>query len=190
MRTLVEIGHPAALHWNPPQLLDQMSTSNEIIYSPLLFGYSNYARAGYRDHLVRFADMPLNSSGEPHGAILGGAGLAISSRSAHPDQAADYAAFVASADIQGGMYFETGGQPGYRGAWLDQRTNAASNDFFRDTLATLDGAALRPRYNGWITVQDRACEILHQFLVEKNDPDRTLDALDTVYRQSLAATSP
>src|SRR6185369_8711512 len=33
MRMLVEIGQPAALYWNPPQILDQMSTSNEIIYT-------------------------------------------------------------------------------------------------------------------------------------------------------------
>ncbi len=186
MRTLMEVGHPAALHWNPPQLLDQMSTTNAIIYSPLLFGYSNYARPGYRDHIVRFTNIPLNPSGKPHGAILGGAGLAISSRCAHPANAADYAAFLANVEVQCGMYFDTGGQPGYRGAWLDQHTNTASNDFFSDTLATLDGAAMRPRYNGWITVQDRACQILHQFLAENGDPNRTLDALDAVYHQSLA----
>jgi len=190
MRTLTEVGHPAALQWNPPQLLDQMSTTDEIVYCPLLFGYSNYARLDYRDHIIRFTNIPSDSAVEPRGAILGGAGLAISSRCSNPAAAADYAAFVASAHIQCGMYFDQGGQPGYRKAWFDRRINAATDGFFSDTLATLDLAAMRPRYNGWIAVQDRACQILHQFLTESGDPDRTLDALDDAYRQSLALTKP
>jgi len=189
MRTLAEVGHPAALHWNPPQILDQMSTTDEIVYCPLLFGYSNYARPGYRRHLIRFTNIPVDGTGAPRGAILGGAGLAISARCPHPDIAADYAAFVASAEVQCGMYFDSGGQPGYRGAWLDARTNAEANNFFTDTLATLDLAAMRPRHDGWIAVQDGACQILHQFLTENTHPERTLDALDDAYRQSLAARS-
>jgi multiple sugar transport system substrate-binding protein len=182
MRTLLEVGHPESIHWNPPQILDRMSTTDDIAYSPLLFGYSNYARPGYRDHLIRFTTIP-----SINGAILGGAGLAISTSCQHPQVAADYAAFVTSADVQRGMYFDEGGQPGHRGAWLDNRVNAASNDFFRDTLPTLDGAAMRPRYAGWIDVQDRACEILHRFLTERGDPDAVLDELDATYRQSLIA---
>jgi multiple sugar transport system substrate-binding protein len=188
MRTLMELGHPAALDWNPPRVLDEMSTGDEIVYSPLLFGYSNYARYGYRNHSIRFTNIPLDPESKPRGAILGGAGLAISSTCKHPQIAADYAAFVASGSIQSGMYFTSGGQPGYRGAWQDQAVNEAADNFFADTLATLDLAAVRPRYNGWIAVQDAACKILHQFLTDNSDPDRTLDALDEAYRQSLALT--
>lgn len=186
MRTLLELGHPAALHWNPPKVLDAMSTGDEIAYSPLLFGYSNYARAGYRDHGIQFTNIPAAPDGNPQGAILGGAGLAISSGCQNPAIAADYAAFVAATDVQSGLYFDSGGQPGHRGAWRDQHTNMAANNFFTDTLATLDLAAMRPRYAGWIGVQDHACQLLHQFLSEDGDPDRTLDALDAIYRQSLA----
>jgi len=180
LRALAEISQPDALHWNPPQILDRMSSTDEIAYSPLLFGYSNYARPGYRDHLLRFTTIPSVS-----GAILGGAGLAISSTCKNPQAAADYAAFIASGEVQRGMYFDQGGQPGYRGVWLDPRVNAASNNFFRDTLPTLDGAAMRPRYDGWIGVQDAICTILHNFLLEHSEPDRVLDQIDATYRQSL-----
>ena len=186
MRTLAEIGHPAALKWNPPQILDQMSTSDEILFCPLLFGYSNYARPNYRPHLINFTNIPLADDGTPSGAILGGAGLAISSRRAHPEVAADYAAFVASAEVQRGMYFTEGGQPGHRCVWLDESINTEANGFFLHTLQTLDQAAMRPRHDGWIAVQDQACQILHRFLVEGGDPNLTLDALDEAYRQSLA----
>jgi multiple sugar transport system substrate-binding protein len=189
MRTLAEVGHATALQWNPPQILDQMSTTDEIAYCPLLFGYSNYARPGYRDNLIGFTNIPFDVAGEPRGAILGGAGLAISNRCAQPAVAADYAAFVASADVQCGMYFDSGGQPGYRGAWLDERTNTEANNFFFDTLATLDLAAMRPRYDGWIAVQDRTCLVLHQFLTESTNIERALDTLDDIYRQSLTTRS-
>ena len=123
MRTLMELGHSAALEWNPPKVLDEMSTGDEIVYSPLLFGYSNYARAGYREHLMRFANIPVDPDGKPRGAILGGAGLAISRSCQNPAAAADYAAFVVSGRVQSGMYFDSGGQPGHRSAWLDEQTN-------------------------------------------------------------------
>ncbi|MBI5667783.1 MAG: extracellular solute-binding protein [Chloroflexi bacterium] len=183
---LAAVGHPQALHWNPPQLLDQMSTTGEIVYCPLLFGYSNYARPGYREHLVKFTNIP-GADGVPRGAILGGAGLAVSSGTQYPEVVCDYAAFVASADVQRGMYFEAGGQPGHRAAWLDADVNAASNGFFQDTLATLDHAALRPRYNGWIAMQDGACQLLHAFLTEDGGVEHTLDQLDVNYRRSLQA---
>jgi multiple sugar transport system substrate-binding protein len=136
---------------------------------------------------VRFGDIPLGPGGRPAGAILGGAGLAVSSSCRHPDVAADYAAHVCSADVQRSVYFDHGGQPGHRGAWLDARTNAAAADFFRETLATLDEAAMRPRFAGWIAVQDAACDILHRFLAAGGDIDRTLDELDAVWRTARAA---
>lgn len=185
MRALAEAGHAESLSWNPPQILDWMSSTDEIAYSPLLFGYSNYARPGYRDHRVRFTTIPGVT-----GAILGGAGLAISTTCAHPEAAADYAAFVTSGAVQRGMYFDHGGQPGHRAAWLDARVNAASDDFFTDTLPTLDGAAVRPRFDGWIGVQDAACAILYRFLTNGDDPERVLDALDDAYRRSLVPHSP
>ena len=187
MRALADMGHAEALRWNPPQILDRMSTTDEVAYSPLLFGYTNYARPAYRDRLVRFVDIPLGANGRPDGAILGGAGLAVSAACRHPEIAADYAALVAGPEVQRGLYFDHGGQPGHRSAWLDERTNAETGGFFTATLATLDGAAMRPRYDGWIAVQDAACQILHRFLIEHGDADAALDALDTAYRNSLAA---
>jgi multiple sugar transport system substrate-binding protein len=185
LRALAAVCHPGSLSWNPPQLLDRMSATDEIVYCPLLFGYSNYARPGHRPALIRFTNIPAAADGIPRGAILGGAGLAISSRTAHPEIACDYAAFVASADTQRTIYFDHNGQPGHRRAWLDPRLNAATNNFFLDTLPTLDHAALRPRYTGWIAVQDGACRAIHGFLSEGGEIEDTLDTLDDLYRRSL-----
>lgn len=186
LRELLALGDPAALHWNPPQLLDRMSTTDEIAYVPLLFCYSNYARPGYRPQLVRFANIPQDSHGRPYGAILGGAGMAVSRTTRYPEIAAQYAAFCASPEVQRTLYFENGGQPGHRSAWTDEEVNTVCNNFFTDVLPTLDQSTLRPRYNGWIGVQDASCAILHRFLSDNRDINQTLHELDQVYLASLS----
>ncbi len=186
LAALAKSCHPGSLGWNPPQLLDHMSTSDEVIYCPLAFGYTNYGRPGYRPALIRYANIPVAADGVPRGATLGGAGLAVTTRASDPQVACDYAAFVASGEVQRTLYFEGGGQPGHRSAWLDAQTNAACGNFFRDTLDTIDNAHLRPRYDGWITVQDGACMILHQFLREGGSLDTVLDRLDDLYRRSFS----
>ncbi len=190
MRFFAENGHPESITWNPPQLLDRMAMSDEIAYCPLLFGYSNYARPGYRPHLVRFANIPRGADGRPSGAILGGAGLAVSAQTAHPSAACAYAAYTASPTIQRTIYFEHAGQPGHRSAWLDPAVNAAANGFFRDTLETLDCVYRRPRHDGYIAFQDAACDLLHHFLTSRGDPNRVLDQLEALYLDSLPSYSP
>lgn len=187
LRALRDACHPASLERNPPRMLDLMGSTDEVAYVPLLFGYSNYARPGFRARLVRFGPVPIATGTEPRGGILGGAGLAISASTKHPEVAAAYAAHVASADVQRTVYFAAGGQPGHRVAWLDDAVNAAASDFFRDTLGTLDRAYLRPRYLGYLEVQERAGELIHDWLRGDGAPDRLLDAIDDLYRRSTPA---
>jgi len=184
LRVLRDAAHPESLHRNPPRTLDLMGTTDEVAYVPLLFGYSNYARPGFRPALIRFGPVPTTAGNSPRGGILGGAGLAVAGGTKYPDAASDYAAYVASADVQRTVYFASGGQPGHRAAWLDDAVNAAASDFFRDTLATLDAAYLRPRYEGYMDVQERAGGLIHQWLTEGGLSDPLLDTLDALYRQS------
>jgi multiple sugar transport system substrate-binding protein len=185
VQALLKVSHPGSINWNPPQLLDHMSRTDEIAYCPLLFGYSNYARPGFRPNLVHFTNIPPNRDGVPAGAILGGAGLAVSSKTRFPAEACKYAQYVASAPIQKTIYFRNAGQPGHRTAWLDVEVNESSSGFFLDTLATLDNAFLRPRYDGYIRFQDAACQVLHQFLCGGAEAEMTLERLDAAYRDSL-----
>src|SRR3954468_9885039 len=91
-RLRVLAGHSGngALSANPIAIWERMSSSDEIAYCPLAFGYSNYARKGYRAKLVSFGSIPSAGRG-PLGATLGGAGLAISDNCKHRDIALDYA---------------------------------------------------------------------------------------------------
>jgi len=184
LRALKRAAHPESTTWNPIRTYDRMGTTDEVAYVPLAFGYSNYARPGFRPHVIQFTNIPAAGEGVPRGGILGGVGLAVSASTKHPAEAFAYARFVADPETQRGVFFRAGGQPGHRAAWLDPAVNAASSNFFLDTLETLDHAYLRPRYLGWMPLQDVAGALLHRFLTADGAIDATLDALDTLYRAS------
>jgi len=183
MRGVVALSHPESTSWNPPLLLERMSSSDEIAYCPLAFGYSNYARPGFRPNVVRFAPGPTGVDDVPRGT-LGGAGLAVSALRPNVDAALEYARFVAEPETQRTTYFEGGGQPGHRSAWTDDAVNASSSGFFADTLPAQDAAWLRPRYDGVLEFQERGGELINSWLRDGGDPGAVLDALDTWYAES------
>ncbi len=151
------------LGWNPIQTADALAEGDRFAYSPLLFGYTNYSRAGFRSNRLRYIDIPNGPRGVS-GSLLGGAGVAVSARSRLLEQAREHAFWLASAAVQRGAYFDGGGQPGNAVAWDDDRTNAETLDFFRGTRATLEGAYLRPRTAQYIELQDRLSPLVTQTL--------------------------
>lgn len=190
LRNLFAVAHPASLTLDPPHTLDTMALSDEIAYCPLLFGYSNYARSSERQHLCRFTNIPrAEPTSRSSGAILGGAGLAISAFCREPQAALAYAQWVASAECQQGLYVSAGGQPGNRLAWTDPAINAATHNFFLDTLDTLDQAYMRPRYAGFVPFHDQASILLQEHLRSGNDAEHILNQLDVLYRASRQGLS-
>lgn len=187
LRALFERAHPESPRRNPPRMLDLMGETDELAYAPLLFGYANYARPGFRANLIAFTGPPIGVGEESGGGILGGAGLAISHACRHPAAAAAYARFVADPATQRTVYFTSGGQPGHRAAWADPVVNAASSNFFADTLGALDRAYVRPRYLGFMAAQERAGEEIHRWLCDGGDADALLERLDDLYRASAPA---
>jgi multiple sugar transport system substrate-binding protein len=169
-----------AFGWNPILLLEYMADHDDVVYCPMLFGYSNYSRPGFRRNLVRFRPVP-----GVRGGVIGGAGLAVSSRCAQLDAARAYAQHVAAAEIQRTLYVESGGQPGHRAAWTDPGANDLACSFFADTLPGLDAGYLRPRYDGALLVQNEGGEAMWEFLRAGGDAAGLLDRLDALYRRSL-----
>jgi multiple sugar transport system substrate-binding protein len=166
-----------------PGLLEVMSSGSEIAYSPLVFGYCNYSRHGFRDHLVRFGDIPSSGEG-PNGSVLGGAGISISAKCADPRAAAEYVMWICLPEVQRGLYFESGGQPGNRVAWLDEVVNSKADDFFKRTIATLSGAYLRPRYDGYVDLQTACGRIVHDGLLSGRNPEKVNAELNECYVSS------
>lgn len=155
--------HPISRDADPIAISDRMTTTNEILYVPLMFGYSSYSRAGFRPHRIRFGNAPLGASGTI-GSVLGGVGIAVSSRSTQATLAADLARLIASRDMQQGLYVSSGGQPGHTAAWDSAEANSMVDNFFTATRGTIDHAFLRPRVAGHRQFQVLAGELIHRYV--------------------------
>jgi multiple sugar transport system substrate-binding protein len=175
------------LGMDPIWAYEWLTCRSSHAYVPFLYGYSNYSRNGFRPHLARVADIPALGSHGPAGSAIGGTGIAVSASSRHPEIAVEYALWIASAVCQSGVYFEAGGQPASLAAWTDERCNAVSNDFFRDTIRTLERSYLRPRHDGYMEFQDVAGDLVHAYLTGQNTAESTVAAINAAYDRSLAA---
>lgn len=149
LRALVSVAHPKSVDWNPIQVYDFMSSSSDAVYCPYGFGYSHYSRVSNSVRL-KFTNAPAASGRGSAGTMLGGTGVAISKHCAHQPEAIAYAKWLVSPEHQRGTYFREGGQPGSLAAWTDPLVNAAAEDFFSATLPTLQGAYVRPRFDGFV----------------------------------------
>ena len=174
---------PAYLGLNPIRTAERMTLTDTAVYCPFAYGYSNYSRPGYARRTLNAGGL-VQLDGTPLRSTLGGAGLAVSARTKHPEEAAAYAAFTGTPDTQRGIYFASGGQPGHRSAWLDEGVNAASNGFFRDTLDTLDNALLRPAYPGYMHFQDNGSPIAHAAVAGKLKISDAVREIQELYRRS------
>lgn len=163
LRQLARDLHPVSRIEDPIGISDLMATTDEILYVPLMFGYSSYSRAGFRKHIIRFANAPRGECGR-RGSVLGGVGFALSSRSAHRDAAAELGRRIASPEVQSGMYAESGGQPGHTAAWESALVNGQALNFFSATRETIDQAFLRPRVPGHRRFQPQAGQLIHDFI--------------------------
>lgn len=185
LREVVALLDPKCLTLDPIGIYDWMGDQADgPAYSPFGYGYTNYSRAGFRQFPLSFRDAPGIDAETPRGTVLGGTGIAVSAFTKHREIAVDYAFWIAGAQCQTGLYTVSGGQPGHAAAWDDDACNALTGDFFRNTRATHESAWLRPRYDGYMTLQDQAGGIVHACLRGDATIPATINALDAAYRES------
>ena len=168
---------------DPIAVLKRMAEPDSaVLCAPLIYGYVSYSRPEARGARIAFADLaPLSRGGSCAGSALGGTGIAVSAFSAEPDAAAAFARWVAGAEAQCGPYLAGGGQPAHRAAWSDALANEATLDFFRNTRATLEGAWVRPRHDGYMSFQDRAARRLQQALEARESAAAAIAALNRLH---------
>jgi multiple sugar transport system substrate-binding protein len=186
LREIVALVDPRCLTLDPIGIYEWMGRVFDApAYSPFGYGYTNYSRDGYCRFPLVFADAPGFGDNGPRGTVIGGTGIAVSARSAHRDVAVDYAFWIAGAECQKGLFFESGGQPGNAVAWEDDACNAASRNFFRNTRQTLETAYLRPRHDGYMGFQDRGGELVHACLRGDASVAATVELLQSAWEESL-----
>jgi multiple sugar transport system substrate-binding protein len=163
LRELLQLCPAECMDANPIAIWNKLAQSEHAAYCPFAYGYSNYSRKGYGENLVEAGDL-VTFNDAPLRSTLGGAGLAISRHCRELTTAVAYAQYVSAEQCQKTLYFDSGGQPGHRAAWIDAEVNRRSNGFFERTLPALDRAWVRPRFDGYLDFQSKAGELLHGYL--------------------------
>jgi multiple sugar transport system substrate-binding protein len=185
---LVQLCSPECLKRDPIQTYRAMVLDDAGLYCPFAFGYANYSRPGYAPVKLEFGGL-VTLNGRSLQSTLGGAGIAISRKCRNLELAFRYIEWTASPNTQRSIYFQAGGQPAHRAAWLDPDVNNSCNNYFRNTLDTVDGAYLRPRYNGYVEFQNRAGAEIHLYLREQQSVADTIAAMNEAYSSSVEMTS-
>lgn len=177
IRGLLEFCPPEVLDWNSIRLHDQMVARDDLVFCPAVYCYATYAEADQRRRLT-FHDLPGPTG--PSGSTIGGTGLAVSAKSRHRQAAFDYVRFAAELSTQR-AFAEHHGQPAHRDLWLDEAMNVRFGGCYRDTLATMEGCWIRPRYNGYLAFQEKAGELMEAHLREQISEDALLSWLERLH---------
>lgn len=164
---------------NPIDIAEALASGSEFTRAVALYGYTNYSRAGFRAHVLAYDDVP-SFDGRAGGATLGGAGVAVSASTPHPELAVACAATLAGATAQAGPYTVHGGQPGNLRAWKSAALDDLAHGFFANTLRTLERAWVRPRVLGWPELQLEMSHVIHDCLTNGRVTQADIDRLSAL----------
>lgn len=177
---------PSAIYgWNPIAIAEHMTRSDEMAYCAFAYSYSNYCRPHFCARPLRYGNLVSLDDGTRLRSIVGGTGLAITSRCEALETAVDFASYCSSAEAQIGLYTYAGGQPARREAWQDPALEELSGGFFSGSLESHEAALLRPRYDGYVPLQEEAGVPLQDYLQGKCDRKTAWDRINARYRASL-----
>ncbi|HLZ86017.1 MAG TPA: hypothetical protein VKQ52_02200, partial [Puia sp.] len=181
---------PAAVHDQAgvgmPWLAHRMANSNHPKSS------GNRIRATDGDVPTRPSEeLQPAATAKPHReprrlrSTIGGTGLSISATSRHPTECLAFAQWIVSPECQSTFYTEHGGQPGHRQAWLNEKTNRLTHNYFYTVLPAMERGYMRPRYHGYLYFQDHGGDPIREYLLGNKDCRSTLQCLDQLYHESL-----
>lgn len=177
--------------WNPIQVAERMTTTDNFAWNAFAYTYNNYARDAFARARLRFGDLiSLEPAGPRLRSVLGGTGVALSSNCRNMETALDYACFIAGGTIQRTLYVNAGGQPSHRAAWTDASADILCGGFFSGTRTTQEEALVRPRYSGYVPLQTNGGNALQEALRDGRDSKAVIEKLNALYRESRQTGSP
>lgn len=187
MKEIAGLVDPGCFEMDPIAVSERMAEpGSKTTCSPLIYGYVSYAMEGFRPRRLAFADIPVAGSAGPVGSALGGTGIAVSAFSRAKPAAIDFAYWVAGRDVQSAAYPAAGGQPGHDAGWTDETVNAATGGFYRNTRATLEGAWVRPRHDGYMKFQQEASDRINAGLKRNEDSLSVVAELNRLFGASFS----
>ena len=191
LRELTEPMPREIFEWNPIEVAERMTASDDFAWNAFAYTYNNYARDGFGRTRLRFGNLVSLASGGPRlRSVLGGTGIAISANCKDLSTALDYALFIAKRETQKSIYLHAGGQPSHKAAWNDPSADELCGHFFSGTRIAQEDSFIRPRYTGYVPLQTKGGAALQKILRDGRDVGTVLDELDGLYRESRRAESP
>ncbi|WP_139177750.1 hypothetical protein [Ruania alba] len=165
---------------NPIGLLERMRTDGDIDYLPLVYGYVNYS-------------SPTLSFGPPPtarriGSTIGGTGMAFTRRSRPSPALLDHVLWLLDEHTQRTFIPAHDGQPSSRAAWSDPAVDAAAHGFYTATRATMEAAWVRPRFAGYVPLQNRASAIVRSVVRTGRPTSEALDELEELFAHQPEAS--
>lgn len=190
LRELTEPMPREIFDWNPIQVAERMTGTDDFAWNAFAYTYNNYARAGFARHRLHFGNlMSLEPKGPRLRSVLGGTGIAVSIHCNNLATALDYACFVSEGATQKGIYVHAGGQPSHRAAWEDAYLDALCGGFFSGTQTAKEQAFVRPRYSGYVALQTAGGGALQESLRDGQSAESVLERLDMLYRETRKSGS-
>lgn len=146
----VSLGNPIAVH-------DALE-AGRVAYCPLVYGYRAYGK-------LAWTDAPAWTPGGVPLSVLGGTGLAVTTHAAgRLDEVRAWTRAFLDPAVQLDLVPRHGGQPAHTGFWPGDRA-----------LAT---ARVRPRYDGWIAVQNAGSAIVRDCVTGRISPSQALAQIE------------
>lgn len=131
-------------------------------WCPLAYGYASYAVPADERRALAWADAPSFATELP-GSVLGGTGLALSAqRDTDLDAVRAWVTAFLADDVQAGLVPGAAGQPAHRAAWDSPEVDRAWGGYYAATRRSVDTAWTRPRYDGWVALQDEASALVRE----------------------------
>ena len=132
---------------------------------------------------VAWADAPTFGSARP-GSVLGGTGLAVSApRRPDPAEVRRFLIAFGAPDVQAGLVPAHGGQPALAAAWDSAAIDQAWGGYYRSTRRSLDAAWVRPRADGWITLQEHASALVRAVISGQASAHQATTLINASYRE-------
>ncbi len=180
LKELQAYSPPGSSNWGPWDIYDRFCENQDLLYSPSIFGYVNYLGPNNAGKNLYVSTIPSFQHRDKPSAIIGGVGLGLTYSCNHVDAALAYGRFLMSDQVQKEVFPVHFGQPSVKDVWEDTALNLAVNNFYLDLRPNMDNGYIRPRYNGFHSVELAIGDTLQKWWDDETDLETTIVKLSEI----------
>lgn len=180
LSSMLKFSHPRSLAWGPWQSGNAIENGGTICFAPINYGYISFRSDCRQSSQVGVTMVPKVRETQKRSSVLGGVGLAVAKATAHPKECADYCKFSMDRSVIEKFIATSCWQPGRKSILTNNRWDEFSGGFFGTLMHSIEFSYLRPRFDGWQTVEVECGEVISRFLRGEISSRQVLKAMDEV----------